>query len=78
MAVISHLRCVQGLGLSGVSESLRSGFGKSAGGETGRSSYRKASAKWHPDKWINASIAAHAEAAKKFLAVQQAYEGTLQ
>ena len=47
-------------------------------GETGRSSYRKASAKWHPDKWINASKAAQAEAAKKFLAVQQAYEGTLQ
>ena len=43
-----------------------------------RQAYKEGAARWHPDKWMQASEAEQAVAEQRFLRVQQAYEALVQ
>ena len=43
-----------------------------------RQAYKLGAARWHPDKWMQASEAEQAIADQRFLRVQQAYEALME
>ena len=43
-----------------------------------RQAYKQGAARWHPDKWMQASNAEQAVAKQRFLLVRQAYEALMQ